>query len=443
MTAEQTGAATITSWFIDPVNGKDTHLGTVDAHGTPRPLRTHEELRRRLGDRILQGDVEVTLLGDFGPDNPVIVDFTLGAGATLTYRGAKELTVLHSGTFTNVVPIDPSLNQAQEVEDASLAADWGPSGLVNSSDDLPAGALRRIRITGGERAGAIAYACADLKGKRARTSPFGFPANVRPTPPPRRLVTPQVGDPFSVESGFVLIDSFAVDIKISPVGKFPPGKIYLWFIDLELNPGRAYGHQLRARAEGVFGGPGTIAFAGCGLGRLTPQYANKVGFDFCRLGGMTQAFQATLVQVIGCCCLSHLVCFEGARIVAYAHTIFQGNPLRIKGLARLGEVGFFDSPGVAGLQVEQGGTAQVEKLLAQFEGGQAVYGAGNQGFGAKVRAGGCLVYDHEGKATPADAGITLTGDGGDVDVAGTPGSWATIAPDLAPAGKRAAVAWNE
>jgi len=424
------------TWFIDPVNGDDAHTGTVDPHGTPRPLRTHEELRRRIGGRIIEGETEVVLLDDFDPDNPVIIDFTLGRGGSLTYRGDKALTTLHAGAFTAVVNVEPANNQAQEVEDQSLGADWGPSGLVNSSDDLPEGALRRIRITGGPNAGAIAYACKDVGSRAARTSPFGKPVSVhRPPPPHLRLVQPQVGDPFVVESGFVRIDSFSVDIRVSPIGG--AGQIRLLVRDLELNPSHGHQHQVRALAEPVPPGPGTVFFAACGLGRMSPHYGNKVTCELCRLGGTIQYVQSTLLQLSSCCCLGEIVVFEGGRVVAFLDTLFQGNSLRVKGLVRLERVGFYDTTGAGGLQIDQGGTAQVETMFKA----PAVYGRGHAGPGAKVRAGGCIVYD--GPATDAAAaGLTVTG-GSDVDVAGTSASWSSIAPDLAPPGKHAAVARND
>jgi hypothetical protein len=429
-------APTVATWFIDPINGDDAHTGTADPHGTARPLRTHEELRRRIGGRIIEGEVEVILLDDFDPSNPVIIDFTLGAGASLTYRGDKPLTTLHAGAFTAVTHIDAANNRAQAVEDQSLGSDWGPAGLVNSADDLPEGALRRIRITGGPNAGAIGYACKDVGSRAARTSPFGKPAAVlQPGPPHLRLVQPQVGDPFVVESGFVRIDSFAIDIRVSPIGSV--GRIRLLVRDLELNPSRGHQHQVRALAEPVPPGPGTILFAGCGLGRLSPHYGNKVTCELCRLGGTIQHVQSTLLQLSSCCCLGEIVVFEGGRVVAFLDTLFQGNGLRVKGLTRLERVGFFDAAGAGGLQIDQGGTAQVETMFKA----PAVYGNGHAGPGAKVRAGGCIVYD--GPASDAAAaGMTVTGTS-DVDVAGEPASWASIAPDLAPAGKRAAVARND
>lgn len=436
------GANTVTAWWIDPVNGDDQNSGQSAANA----LQTHEELRARLARQIIDVEVTVTLLDDFDRDNPIICDFVFGANGGMRYVGSKTLTTLATGTFTSVTAIARATNGATIVEDTGLAGDWGALGLVNADTSE----MRRIRLTSGANVGAVAYACADLGSKTARTSVFGFieknltgssDPNFRAlNGPPGALAAdygaPAVGDGYVVESGFVQVEVF----NISPTfaGNFDgfPGDITVLVNDIDMVP--QFGLSLIVDAIRNRTAAPPVNFSGCALGNCA-MFAGLMGVDFCRVGGIVIDLRGGIAEFGACVLLGDVNQRPGSECLLFVDTLSQNSDFEVEGKLVFSPGALFDDDANA-ITILPGGIVITDDFFGL--GVSAIYGDGNTGFGMEIKSGGQFIYDPVG-ATPAASNITITGTAGDFEIAGGGATgWAAPAPDLTDTAKLAGVSAN-
>jgi hypothetical protein len=148
-------AITQAGFFIDASTGDDKNDGATPATA----LRTHAELERRIdaGGNLLSPPISagqkittVNILTDLPDTDPINLDgVVLGEDVLLHYKGGIASTD-RSGTFTDVVAMDPANNQPFEVEDTDMPSVW--------MDDLG----RRVRITSGARENVVMWVAKDL-----------------------------------------------------------------------------------------------------------------------------------------------------------------------------------------------------------------------------------------------------------------------------------------
>lgn len=415
--------ATEPHWYIDPVNGKDNHKGTTAA----KPLKTHEELRCRIGDGVINQTTTVHLLNDFDASNPVYVDFRLGPNGYLKYAGEKPTTILASGTFTGVTPISTSSNQAQEVEDTALSADWGTLGLVNSAFT----SAKRIRIVGGPNFGGQAWACKDLGSKTARTSAFSRPPSFfgfGAPPPLFRLTPPNIGDPYVVESGFTKIAVFTANIKTSPIPVGSGFAAQVLFVDLELE-NSSPNFKPWIIVDGARGNPPSTIFSACACARLQVRGGN-VGVEQCRVDGGSVSLGAG--EYATSLFFDQTFVSPNARAVFIAFSMYQDGTLNcLGGNIYMSDLGLFDSSS-SGAIVLAGGSLAETFPFSPGPGSAAVFGSGNDGYGVDIGAGAVFLYEpNDGSSSDAaSAGMTVTGADGDFRIAGgAPVNWASASPD--------------
>jgi hypothetical protein len=185
-------------FFINASTGNDTDNGATPATA----LRTHAELEQRInaGGKLLIPPVgasglritTVNILTDLPDTDPINLDgVVLGKDTYLLYKGGVASTD-RTGTFTDVVAMNPASNQPFEVEDTAMPGAW--------QDHLG----RRIRITAGARENTIMWVAKDLGTNRARVSnPSIVKALVgAPFDEPHGLnaQVPEPGDSYAVET---------------------------------------------------------------------------------------------------------------------------------------------------------------------------------------------------------------------------------------------------
>lgn len=143
----------VTAWQIDATNGSDDNDGTV------APLKSGEELQRRL----------TTLGRTAGGGNPVTVAL-LNGPITLRLVGVKGsftvtgvATQVFAGTLTNAVAINRNAGTPQTIQAAGMAGSWTAQGAV----------FNRIRLTSGATLGTAFIMVDDGGGNhQAETTPF-------------------------------------------------------------------------------------------------------------------------------------------------------------------------------------------------------------------------------------------------------------------------------
>jgi hypothetical protein len=156
---------TQTDVYIDPLSGSDINPGTVGS-----PLQTHAEFFRRtrgatifppstnpayFGARILT----VYIVNDLPDTDPISLDCLLGPDVVVHYVGGA--TTVHSGSFTSVVPKDPTTNTPFQFTDSALPA----------ANSWAAWVGKRVRLTAGNsRFYTTMWVAKDLGAKTFRSS---------------------------------------------------------------------------------------------------------------------------------------------------------------------------------------------------------------------------------------------------------------------------------
>jgi len=391
------------TWFIDPVAGNDE--GDALTSGTA--LKTHEELVRRIGDGVINIAMTVSLMNNFGPTNPVRVHFTVGSSGSLTYRGMLA-TTLHTGMFTAVSAAVPAANTALQLTDPTVS----PANIVNTATGGP----KRIRITSGAGTGAIGWVSKDLGGGTYRscgmtigsTSLAGillalFAGNV----------TPVAGDSYVVETGFVQISNFSVDITGSGVlPAFPPFVSRLLFVDIDLLGASPTSPTSRPTISVRQADAAPLAvravFSRCDVGRLEPMDAvDNVGLLACKLSGLSASINTGSFAIIACL-ITQALAFESgeASVILFDSQFAAGGSLTVvAGTVGLFQMSVFDAPS-DGISV----AGTILNVFGPPLFPTPVYGSGNAGVGIRAFSGGNYLY------FPTKP--TITGGGGDTTIGG-------------------------
>lgn len=439
LTPGSAAAAAEPDWYIDPVSGDDSNSGTDPAE----PLKTHEEIRQRIGRQPISVEVTIHLADDLDEDNPIFCDFTVAATGSIRYVGEKTLTTLYSGSFTAVTPLSRSGNEATLVADASLPVSWDASGLLTSTFS----ATRRIRITGGNpsNVGAVAYAVGEPVAKTARTTPFGFiETAIFGTDPHFRVLNnagfpvptasanygaPDVGDTYVVETGFVQVSTFVISPLLSGDHAGFPGKFFVLVNDIDagVTPGTS-GESLVIDVGGNRTAAPTIYLSGCGVGSLT-HWQGASGVDFSRLGTFRQPTnpRGGVLEIGACVSFTSFNVRPGAKTLLFVDSVHVGDNIEVEGSLVCANAALFDfsnSGGNLGGITGRPGSIITTDTFFGFAPQAAIYGVSSVPgvVGLQVQPGSQLVYNLVGG--DASASLTVTGGAGDYRIAtSAPAAW--------------------
>jgi hypothetical protein len=415
----------MTDWFIDASTGNDANSGTTAATA----LRTHAELEKRInaGGKLLTPPPDlsglrittVNILTDLPDTDPINLDgVVLGKDTYLLYKGGIASTD-RTGTFTDVVAMNPASNQPFEVKDTAMSGAW--------QDDLG----RRIRITAGARNNTIMWVAKDLGGNRARVSnpsivkalvgaPFGDPYGLDQQ-------APEPGDSYAVETlrkvslGVVHVKSQGSTNSISSI------------------PVIAL-HELEIRDESKGGGIASIfceravlAMHSCrmmplleGFNWVTGGFVNCfVNLGLVAKGSPTTLFHGGLVGVKAVSppggFFGGIQCLGGGAVILADDVMLQDVGMRGQNLI-IEAASVFDSatssvaPGGHGvfaggiaLGAYIGGTVSLTSVFSSAP--PRLWGSGNAGVGVEIGPGAQLAYR-------TGTFPTITGHGGDFTLAG-------------------------
>lgn len=394
------------TWYIDPVAGDDRRSGlTADAS-----IRTHEEMRARIGQKFINQATTVHLLGNFDSSNPVRVWFNLGPSGSLLYVGTR--TVVYTGSITAVTARDRANNIPWAIEDTAIPVSWTASGLINTAS----GTGLRLRVTSGTRAGAVTWPTLDLTAKTARIS-----ALKADTAAPAPLPSPTIGDPFVIETLSSIAD-FSVDIRMSSIVLPGPTGQRVKFTDLAIS--NSTSHHPSVRALPYTKDSPLVTFFGCDVGYTQMGYGSIAGYVACKfsgaVGGPPASSGNTFVggkvadSIFACAIFRTVIVGGGGKVTLDGDTLLQGCGIVVDGgMAVLGLVGVFDVAGDA-LGLFSGEAVSRNVLQASH----ILYGSGSTGYGVNVRSLTSLGYD---VTKP-----TVTGTTGDTKIGGVATAWAAV-----------------
>ncbi len=374
-------------WYIDPLNGNDE----ADGNTISTPIKNHQTLVDRIGKNTINQATTVNLMNDFGTSNPIYLPFRMGNSGSLLYTGTKTLTTLYTGTFTTATAINAASNEGQIVGDTSIPTSWTAAGLLNTAT----GAAIRIRITGGARSGAISYPARDLGSFTVRTSPFIVPNTTLPIPagPPPAVVSPQVGDPFVVETSLASISDFVCDMSGCASIPTPSGAgVRLMFAHIDL-PNNA-SNRPQASFNQASGSTPEIIFSACGLGQIRTRQCTNLSIENCKMG--QQDIRHGQVAVVGGLVTGvQQISGAGARCQYLRDCLMElGGRITAETVGVILErVGIFNNTGSAGsggdaILVRPGGGVRIETIASA----PAVYGKDNAQYGLNVQSLGGIAY---------------------------------------------------
>jgi hypothetical protein len=384
------------TWYVDPINGNDNNTGLT----APTALQTLGELARRLDRQLLNQQTDVYILSSTPAIDNFYLECEIGPLGVLTIHGTP--TTLHTGSLTAVTNLDQTTQTPSSITDA-LVGDWTP--FVN----------KRIRLTNGAQAGAMAWIAKRTAATVARTTAW---ENYNATTPPY-AVTPAAhvnapnGSAYVVEELTAILGSTLFDIKAPDTFDPTFGSIRFMVEGCSFP-----GDKLAVRNSGgslmMFAHSDVVAavtLAGSVVRYLNTSFiATEVqgGTVVVYEGGLNGEFEF-LVNANAQCTVREV--------------LSQGGNFRVLGelfVAGSAGLGIFDVAGaVPALMVEPGGLAR----------DNLIWGLNNADVGIRVRAAGAVVY----QAKP-----TLTGTS-DTDVGGTPKAYAAI-PYVEPANNAMIVA---
>jgi len=182
------GSATFitqSDWCVDSESGDDGNVGT-----TASPIKTLSELSRRWSGKVVASanvSPTICLLGTF-PSSSLALNSTITRGQSLLISGS--LTTVTVGTITTFTARAAASNTS-----ATILADISFASYVK----------KRIRLTSGVNANAIAWVLADLGGNSCRVSCFVSNTNAS-------AVLPSDGDTFVIESFPTLVGGCQLDL---------------------------------------------------------------------------------------------------------------------------------------------------------------------------------------------------------------------------------------
>jgi len=421
MRSEEPDSVTQAEFFINYDTGKDTNPGT---HA--EPLKTPQGLQDLIGDNyptLLGADVAtpfphkqtvIHLETDFPEEAPFVIRATVPNNSLLAIVGT--LTTLHSGSLTDVTPIDRTTSQSWEVTDAALVGGWAP--YVGMS----------LRITSGPNEGQIFWIDEDLGGGVASitapndASSSDFPASLIIPIPTQGIV--ELGDAYAIEKcsniyfrdvdvrgGYLPALSFAnLNVVGPPLGTgLPPIPIVSKTTnELEVSYCRCSFQTLL-----VCEGGGQTKVTNC-------LFTNTGPFSLQAVGGY-------LVTAFGGGCVGSPVNATpgGSLLLDMDYKIKSTFVSASGGNVLLGTCGIYNSPSSG---VEIGGytfgAVGIVWAVPFYAGESFVYGDGNAAAGVSVGPGSSLVYGESAGAFGTTT-FTVTGAVGDfvLDGATTGRAW--------------------
>jgi hypothetical protein len=164
ITLPTTTAAAQAAWFVDPVSGSDSNDGATP--GTA--LATLTQWAERVGQQAIHVAMVVTILSDLSAGDEPMGPINVASDGGLRIVGTP--TKVATGLVVSAVtPADPANNIAWVIQTAA------PPGGVSWATHITAG--RRILITSGPNAGAVAWPVKDVGSNAARCS---WPLTVDP-----------------------------------------------------------------------------------------------------------------------------------------------------------------------------------------------------------------------------------------------------------------------
>lgn len=409
-----------TAWYIDPVAGSDIASGLAGA-----PIKTLAALMQRVtspdgdGQWNLSQNVDVYFASYPPVTDPLRLDVkfvpsSVGAGPVLTFHPPPYVQA-SAGVFSAIAAHVQGGNVPWSVTD----------GIVAAGGDV----AKRIRIAAGVRAGASTWVASSPGVGQRRTGTWASWA-MPPTTLPA-VVTPQVGDPYVVESSSA---NLYVDfINVEAAGGIPgPNTPMLVLNGLDFAPIRVNG-TIGIRNAGCTMWILSCGFWSCEVKVKTVQMAGDFGdgytyFQNCAAG-------------LG---MSNVTFMEGTFIENYWFGGVVGGSLwaRNGGGATvdydvLAQQGFGAAGSVAGYFVSEFGSlalASAGVMDGHSNFGSVIIGdgvlgmqsgfaySGNVGLwgtstnannvGVDVRAGGTFRYE-------SGTNVTITGAGGDFRLAGS------------------------
>ena len=399
--------------YLDGSAGDDENQGLyAEAPASPAPIKTHAELRRRLGSGApwqIANAVVVSYLAY--PADPLVLDVDFApSGAGSLVIEAPSLSPDASGTFSSVTARDRATNTPYEVADGS--------------SDTTADVTKRIRITSGPRAGARAWVAKSTGPGARRTSEWNLWSPETFTVP----VVPETSDGYVVESAAAQLVLARINVRRYPGGSFltdpPKATPAITFRDVDFRP------EVDGAVVPIHNGGCYLTFEDCffqqgewyvvtdaASGDATSSYtyfanccASGAGANFHFKGG---SFIDNYID--DGLFFGGVFAWQGAGVTIDYDALFQeGNapvPAAIEGgLIRVVTLGVMDWGGYGAIIVSDG----VVGCLGESESGYtpAIWGSSSAvgAVGVDVRAGGTLRY------VPGTA-FTITGPGGDFQMA--------------------------
>lgn len=382
-------AATQADWFIDPVNGDDEADGKLG-----EPIKTAEEMRRRIGDQIINQVTTVHLLGDFLADNPVRVWFNLGPQGQLRYVGTT--TILHGPAL--VTSSGGGGNSPFIIDDTTIP-DWTVAGLMNTNISGP----KRLRIVNGSAfipANSISWSLLDAGAFTTRVTPFVLLG-------PLTFLPAVVGETFVVES-LSSIEDLSVDVRVSSI--MNPGVPFVEFESVFLPFSSNIRPSVRSNNTNpeqvivrfIWSEVGQVQWANYGVNQLTG----------CKLAG---SFTGPEQVTASACAIFAPVTVQG--LCTYdLGTVFQGAKLTVRGraLAVLSQAVAGDSCGIMNVADP---TGALEILPgAEVNMGNRLYGSENAGIGMTIRSCSQATYNTVANASSLEGSAPGVND---ISVGGT------------------------
>lgn len=354
-------------WYIDPVNGNDTHAGTLVA-----PLKTLTEWTYRMGRTTILITMVVHVLSDLNVGDIPMGPVNIGDGGNVTIEATP--TVVQSSAFTAVTAAVPATNTPWS---ATAAA-------VNWAAVIAAG--QRIKMTAGASAGAIAWPMLD---HGAGTADFSWPMTTDPTLGPfgqsQETLTTSA---FNIEQ-LVKLGDFALRVRVAANATFQ-------IVDCDVG-GASYAIDNDTSQSSLYG---------CQLqGSVSDQGACYIN---CGSTASTNHASASSIVIFGGLVLGSVFIEAGDFFSADFDFAIQGGNLQIfnSGDFVVGRLQVWNWPGgasgVGGVTIWQLGNLQIATF---FSASKRVWGssaaASTSGF--RIQDGGIVEYDVD------VTGLTLVG----------------------------------
>jgi hypothetical protein len=396
-----------TDWWIDPISGSDSNDGLTQ----PTAIQTFAELARRWGPGVptIPQNTTIHVLGNVPVTDPIQFQIAL-ADDVLLIVNQELANTIRTGTFSNVVVMNPAAQQTWEGADAALPPVPGWSPNVG----------QRVRITGaGPNAGNICWVAKDLGSSNARLSNPGTD-NADTTDLSNGWFNDgaiAIGDPYVVETlpsaylGKILIQGAGANGNLTLTSLVFRNFSFLnqtFIAPSSLDPAITF-------ANCFFDVPflypfGEVTFVNCCLDSQNVN-GGQIAFGGGGQTGSTTTFAA------GCYINAFISGFLGVGSAFFINqTLMQNSSLFMYGpscsvFSDLDGFAFFDSTVEAPIVIENG--AVLVLSTSSFPTTPlSVWGNNNgAGVGIQIGSGSKMIYD-------ANANLLITAGGGDFSVGG-------------------------